>query len=87
MKLSILITGSNGFIGKELAKKLSEKDRQIICVDLVGDSVKCDLTSQEEVHKDRQEHAYLREAMESAKDIDAINREEQSSRENATFDT
>jgi len=43
--------------------------------------------SPEEVHKDRQEHAYLREAMASVKDIDAVNREEQSSRENATFNT
>ena len=43
--------------------------------------------SQEEVHKNRQEHAYLREAMDSAKDIDAINTEEQSSRENTTFNT
>ena len=43
--------------------------------------------SQEEVHKDRQENAYLTEAMASAKDIDAINTEEQSARENATFDT
>jgi len=34
--------------------------------------------SAEDVHKDRQEHAYLREAMASVKDIDAVN---------ATFNT
>jgi 2-keto-3-deoxy-L-rhamnonate aldolase RhmA len=43
--------------------------------------------SAEEVYKDRQEHAYLKEAVSAAKDIDAINREEQSAREDATLDT
>ena len=43
--------------------------------------------SAEDVHKNRQEHAYLKEAMSAAKDIDAINREEQSAREDATLDT
>ena len=39
--------------------------------------------SPEEVHKNRQEHAYLKEAMAAAKDIDAINKEEQPFREDA----
>ena len=41
----------------------------------------------DEVHKDRQKHAYLKEAMSAAKDIDAINKEEQHFGEDTTLDT